>query len=134
MRNAARVSRFFLVLTLVFLPALAGAETLRLECSIDFSGLTDKYSIVINLDNGEVHSTYHAAAVKDDKVTVDYQIASQAEINQERITFEAKLHSLDYTFEINKTTLGITRYIDKSNDDEVGRGSCQVVDASGKRL
>ena len=76
-------------------------------------------SIVINLDNGEVHSTYHAAAVKDDKVTVDYQIASQAEINQERITFEAKLHSLDYTFEINKTTLGITRYIDKSNDDVI---------------
>ena len=133
MMKAEKFFIFFLGV-LLSLPALAGAETLRLECNIDFNGLTDRYSIVINLESGEVHSTYHAAAIKDDKITIDFEVSSQARINKEQIAFEAKLHSLDYTFEINKTTLGITRYLNSSIDDVVGRGSCREVETSGKKL
>lgn len=128
-----RTLKGLLTLLLLALPALAGAEVQKLECSILFRGFTDSYSIEIDTGSGRVSSTYHAAASKDNRVTVDYQIASEAVITGEKIVFEAKLHSLDYIFEINRTTLGITRYIDNPNEEEVGRGSCQAVDVSGKR-
>jgi len=81
-----------------------------------------------------VNSTYHAASNKDNSVTLDYKTSSNASLDDEKIIYKASSHAFDYTYEINRKTLGIIRYVNDVDDAEVGHGSCTIIEASGKKL
>lgn len=115
-------------------PFMVWAEPQRLECNIKFGEFDDVYTIEIDTEKNLVNSTYHAASTKDKSITLDYKTSSSAIIYDEKVIYKANTHSLDYTYEINRNTLEIIRYINDANEAEVGRGSCNILKASGKKL
>jgi len=125
--------KFLLVIIFLSFPNFVFAEKIMMECNIRLNDFVDNYSIEVDIDNGIVDSIYHAASKDDKSVAIDYKITSKANVTEQKIFFKAKLHSLDYSFAINKNTLEIIRYIEDPNDGEAGRGVCKMIESSGRR-
>lgn len=123
-----------ILLIILFLPTAVCAEPQILECNIRFGDFVDVYTIEIDADKNLVISTYHAASNKDNSVTLDYRTSSNAIIYDEKVVYRASSRSLDYTYEINRKTLEIIRYINDADEAEVGRGPCSIIAPSGKKL
>ena len=127
------VKNLIFLIMLVF-PTAVCAEPQILECNIRFGDFVDVYTIEVDVDKNLVTSTYHAASNKDNSVTLDYRVSSNAIIYDEKVIYRSSSRSLDYTYEINRKTLEIIRYVDDASETEVGRGPCNIVASSGKTL
>jgi hypothetical protein len=130
-REEMRTLKVLLCLGILFFPNIANADQLNLECNIEYKDYIDGYSIIVDLNSGNVVSTYHAIANKDNSVNIDYKITSNALIDNDNIIYKAESHSIDYMFTINRKTLNIIRFISGQEDVEAGHGSCKIIEVNG---
>ena len=128
-----KLSLTFITLAIISIPRFVNAEPIYLECNIKYKEFSDDYSISVDLETRRVDSSFHAAHSKNNNIVLDYSGTAEALLDKDKIIYKINRDSLDWIFVIDRKTLQIERYISDSGDEDFGRGSCKIIEVSGRK-